>query len=184
VPSHRSLSIDKAPEAEVEIIASARRGEARGLTLVYERHAATLLRTAQRLLGNREDAEDLVHDLFVGLPELLGKYEHRDRFEAWLRNVTIRLALGRLRRDRERATQLRDEWSPAATTSSDPWNALDLERAIAALGVAERVVFTLRQLDGYPHDEIAVLLGISPGAVRVRFGRALEHLRHLLEPSR
>ena len=65
---------------------------------------------------------------------------------------------------------------------ADPWGALDLERAIASLPESARVVFVLRQLEGHSHEEIASLLGISSGAARFRYLRALRQFRALLEP--
>lgn len=177
---------NQVPETDAEIVSLARAGDSRGLSVLYERYAGGLLRVGERLLGSRADAEDLLHDLFVGLPELLGRYEHRGQLDAWLRSVTIKLALGQLRRDRnrDRVAELHEASLDREPTSSDPWSALDLERSIARLSVGERAVFTLRYLEGLPHEETALRLGISPGAVRVRFARALQHLQELLEPVR
>jgi RNA polymerase sigma factor (sigma-70 family) len=61
-----------------------------------------LFRLAYRLVGAREDAEDVVHDVFVGLPEALGRYEERGSFGGWLKRVTARVALMRLRSGKRR----------------------------------------------------------------------------------
>src|SRR5207249_1720052 len=64
-------------------------------------------RLAYRLTGTREDAEDVVHDVFVGLPEALLRYEERGRLESWLKRVAARVALMRLRqRGRRREVPL------------------------------------------------------------------------------
>jgi RNA polymerase sigma-70 factor (ECF subfamily) len=169
---------------ESEIIAQARRGLPEGLAALYETHGGGLLRLATRLSGSDTDAEDFLHDLFVGLPELLGRYEHRDRLDAWLRGVMTRMVIGRMRSRRNKDVSLnagQDRSLPG--TPADPWNAIDLERAISRLTDTERSAFVLK-LEGYSHDEIAALLGISTGASRVRHLRALRHLRKFLEPDK
>jgi RNA polymerase sigma-70 factor (ECF subfamily) len=168
---------------ETELLAGARHGNADALTALYAAHAGMLLRLAARITGSSADGEDLLHDLFVGLPELLGRYEHADRLDAWLRGVMTRMALGRLRQSKRRETLAAARANPASTRD-DPWNAVDLDRAIAALPDALRVVFVLKQVEGYAHEEIATMLGISSGASRVRHLRALRQLRASLNPAR
>ena len=167
---------------ESEIIAQARRGLPEGLAGLYETHGGGLLRLATRLGGSSAEAEDLLHDLFVGLPELLGRYEHRGRLDAWLRGVMTRMVIGRIRSRRKDVSLNSAEDRSLPARPADPWNAIDLERAISRLTDTERSAFVLK-LEGYSHDEIAALLGISSGASRVRHLRALRHLRKFLEPD-
>src|SRR3989441_12417246 len=84
------------------LIAEARAGSPDALSALYLEHGAALFRLAYRIVGAREDAEDVVHDVFVGLPEALRRYEERGSFGGWLKRVTARLALMRLRSRRRR----------------------------------------------------------------------------------
>jgi RNA polymerase sigma-70 factor (ECF subfamily) len=88
--------------APIDLIAATRSGDATALARLYEQHAGLLLRSATLLLRSRADAEDLVHDLFVGLPEALAHYEERGALAAWLGRVATRMALVRLRTRRRR----------------------------------------------------------------------------------
>jgi RNA polymerase sigma-70 factor, ECF subfamily len=169
------------------LIRSARAGEAAGIAGLYERYAAALYRTAYRLAGSAADAEDVVHDVFVGLPEALRRYEERGGgFAAWLRRVTVRRTLMRARGEsRRREVALEDAGSvdggapaDAATEAADVHRAV--HEAVRALPDGLREVLVLRQFEGYTHDEIAALLGISVGASRVRLSRALDALRRSL----
>src|SRR6266540_3766472 len=93
-----------APEmtAPEDLVRGIRQGDPRALGALYDAFAGGLFRLAYRLTGSRQDAEDVVHDVFVGLPEALGRYEERGRLDAWLRRVTARVALMRLRRSNHR----------------------------------------------------------------------------------
>src|SRR5882724_3722332 len=84
------------------LITEARAGSPDALSALYLEHGAALFRLAYRLVGAREDAEDVVHDVFVGLPGALRRYEERGSFAAWLKRVTARVALMRLRSGKRR----------------------------------------------------------------------------------
>jgi RNA polymerase sigma-70 factor (ECF subfamily) len=171
------------PLTEGELLAQARRGSPSAIGTLYESHAASLLRLGARITGSQSDAEDLLHDLFVGLPELLSRYEHRSQLDAWLRAVMARMAIGKLRQGTRRERLASSNVEKSHHTGGDPWSAVDLDRAIAQLPETTRAVFVLRQIEGYSHDEIGKLLDISSGASRVRHVRALQQLRAFLEPK-
>ena len=166
-------------EHPTHLIDRVRAGDPHALGQLYDEFAPRLLRVARQLLGSREDAEDAVHDMFVGLPEALRRYEEHGTLRAWLTTRTVRLALMRLRSaKRRREDTLADTDHVAHHASADIGVGMaDLERAIAALPDTLRTVFVLRQIEGLSHPEIATLLGISEGNSRVRHTRALEHLR-------
>jgi RNA polymerase sigma-70 factor (ECF subfamily) len=126
-----------------------------------------------------------VHDLFVGLPEALRRYDERGAFAAWLRKITVRMALMRIRSDRRRSELNRavaaDMVEPAAESGIENRT---LEDAIQALSPALRTVFLLRTVEGYSHGEIADLLKISTSASEARLSRAIAALRASLKEYR
>jgi len=165
---------------EAHTIAEARAGRPAALATLYEEHAARLLAVAYRLLGSRDDAEDVVHDVFVGLPEALRRYEERGSFAAWLRKITARVALARLRETNTRpAVDLDEAHVVAPMRSSDA--SLTLERALRSLSPSLRTVLVLKEIEGFSHAEIAAMLDISVGASEVRLHRALQALRAILK---
>ena len=174
----------KRPVSVDDLVRSARAGDPAAIAGIYERYAAALYRSAYRLTGSAADAEDVVHDVFVGLPEALRRYEERGTFGAWLGRVVVRLALMRARGQRRRREVALDDVPPASPSFAAPpdagVDAADLHRAVLALPDGLREVLVLKQFEGYAHDEIAALLGITPGASRVRLARALESLRRAL----
>ena len=174
-------SLTGAPQTD--LVAAARRGEAGALAALYHSHGGAVFRLAYRLTGTREDAEDVVHDVFVGLPEALRRYEERGALESWLKRVTARVALMRLRqRERRREVNLD---AVAGHRSQEPQGGQSgLQEAVDALPDGLRSVLVLKEIEGYSHGEVAALLGISEGASRVRLLRAIRSLRRLLEEDR
>jgi RNA polymerase sigma-70 factor, ECF subfamily len=178
----RGAVIDPHSTTESDLARQTAAGSPDAMAALYRSHAGSLCRLAQRLTGSREDAEDIVHDLFVGLPEAIRSYEGRGNLQGWLKRVTIRLALMRLRsqRRRQEITLTADEPARTQQAAPDDSGQWDLDRAVDKLPYTLRVVLLLRQAEGHTHDEIAALVGITPAASRARFSRAVKHLKRIL----
>jgi RNA polymerase sigma-70 factor (ECF subfamily) len=155
-------------------------GEPAALAELFDTHASNVYRVAYAILLSADDADDVVQDVFIGLPEALQHYKEQGTFSAWLRIVTARTALMRRRKMQRQAKPLAE--SPQ---HPDPSSALverlTLERALAALPIDLRTVFVLKAIEGYSHEEISRRLGIRRGTAEVRLFRAIRRLRDLLK---
>src|SRR5438309_1055208 len=149
-----------APPEPRDIVAAARRGDPPALAALYRAHSAAVFRLAYRLTGTREDAEDVVHDVFVGLPEALERYEERGSFTSWLKRVTARVALMRLRARNRRREVAMEATLPTTDPPPDSAN-VALRAAVDALPDPLRAVLVLKEVEGYSHAEVGELLGIS-----------------------
>jgi RNA polymerase sigma-70 factor (ECF subfamily) len=149
------------------------------LSALYQLHAPALLGLARRLTGSPSDAEDVIQDLFVGLPEAIHHYEEQGYLRGWLRRITVRLALMRLRAGRLRREETIEAHHPAAR--DDALRDTALREALASLAPDDRTIVVLKVVEGYDHREIAELLGIRRGTSEVRLHRAMARLRQLLE---
>lgn len=159
------------------LVSRIRAGQADAIGELYAQIGGTLGALAQRLTGSRQDAEDVVHDVFLGLPEALKHYDERGQFDAWLRRVTARVALTRVRnrqRLRERGIESDVPHEPTALSLDDK---LAVMTAVDALPDGLHTVIVLKMIEGYSHEEIAVLLGITPRASEQRLYRAVKTLR-------
>jgi RNA polymerase sigma-70 factor (ECF subfamily) len=165
--------------SDADVVALVARGDRAALGVLYDRHATTLLAVAFRLLMSKTEAEDVVHDVFVGLPEALRHYEERGALVSWLKRVTVRVALSRLRREQVRATSPLD--ASVGAPGFDREIAIDLQVAVASLPPSLRAVLVLKEVEGFSHAEIAEMVGISAGASKVRLFRALRALRAMLQ---
>jgi RNA polymerase sigma-70 factor, ECF subfamily len=176
------MRVSASVESETSI-EQARAGDPEALASLYRTYGAALYRLAYRLTGTPQDAEDVVHDVFVGLPEALGRYEERGNLAGWLKRVTARVALMRLRSRTRRREVALDATLSAAERPPDG-ERVALETAIGALPDRLRCVLLLKEVEGYSHAEVGELLGISEGASRARLNRALQRLRRALEDGR
>lgn len=155
-------------------------GSADALAALYDRHAAGVHRLAYALLRSAAEAEDVVQDVFLALPRALRGYAGRGTLAAWLHRVAARTALMRMRAHRRRREDAID-LAPAPHAPRDsPVDRVALERALARLPEALRVVFVLKVVEGYSHDEVAALVGITTETSKVRLFRARKALQDLL----
>jgi RNA polymerase sigma factor (sigma-70 family) len=177
-PSREGIAQD-----EGALVAATRLGSADALAQLYHGHADAVYGVAYRLISVPEDAEDVLQDVFVGLPDALQNYDERGNFGAWLRRVTVRAALMHLRaRGRRREEALDDHGEvPSNATGQLLIDRIAAREAILRLPDALRTVFVLKEVEGYSHAEIALLLGLTPGASAVRLNRAWRALFRQVE---
>lgn len=169
------LVMPDADDSDV-LLESARAGSREALGALYRRHADDVFTTAYRITGSREDAEDVTQDVFLGLPRALSAYREQGRFPGWLQRVTARTALMWLRSMRRKGEESLDDRTVSLRASS-PLRRIGAADAVARLPEKLRLVFVLKEIEGYSHAEIAELLGISRSASGVRLSRAWTRLR-------
>jgi RNA polymerase sigma-70 factor, ECF subfamily len=167
---------------ERRLMAAAASGSPDALGQLFDRYSSEVYRLAYRLLGTREDAEDTVQDVFVGLPRALSRYEESGSFASWLKKVTVRTALIRLRASR-RKDQRELKLALTDVRQADDTLRITLDDAFSTLSPGLREVAVLRLVAGYTHEEIAQLLEIAVGASKVRLHRAIKHLQTVLRGS-
>ena len=177
--SFRGSAIQHRSAGELELVSQVASNSSDALEALYRLHGGALFRLARRLSASVEDAEDVLHDLFVGLPEAIRKFEGRGSLEGWLKRVLVRLAFMRQRAQRRRREVAFDDQVPASAArhTPDETGTWDVQRVMAGLPEDLRAVLVLRQTEGYSHKEIAAMLAITPGASRVRLSRAVKLLR-------
>jgi RNA polymerase sigma-70 factor (ECF subfamily) len=174
------MSKDVTDEA---LMSAVRNGDLPTLGLLFERYHARLFEFLARVTGDRVAAEDLVQDIFVRVLKYRATYQDGYPFATWL----FRIARN-ARADYFRTRAPFDPLSPAALDTPDPgvspWRQLAatrdhdrLRRALMTLPDETRELIVLARYDGLKHDQIAALLGIGVGAVKVRIHRALRELR-------
>lgn len=157
-------------------------GSREALAELYELYVDHVYRIALRLTGEEAEAEDVVQDLFMALPRSLKSFRGSGPLEAWLKRVAVRTALMRNRTRKRRSEVAFDPTVQGDLADSPPGvvGQLALERALKELPETQRTVFVLKVMEGYSHDEIASLVGITPEASRARLARARHALRNSL----
>jgi len=176
-----------------EVVAAARRGDRDAFAALVRATYDDTYTLAYRLMGNEEDARDVVQEAYLRAYRGIERFRGEARVTTWLYRITANCAstqLGSRRRHRHEPLDVTVE-PPDSTPASDPLDravAADLratvEVAIAELPPRLRAVVVLRDVYDLPHEAIAAELGITETAAKVRLHRARRALRARCFPDR
>jgi RNA polymerase sigma factor (sigma-70 family) len=169
-------------ERQTELIAAARAGDTTAFAELAESHRPRLRLLAIRVVGDSEEAEDVVQEAF--LHAYLGLTQLRDpeRFGGWLGAIVLNIARMTLRRRGAYQRALARAIAEPRGAPADIDTVARVRESIELLPPQEREVVVLHYVDGLSCDEVGALLGRSTGAVRVRLHRARARLRDELAP--
>jgi len=166
-------------ETDGQLVARVRQGDIAAFEAIVDRHRAALVAVAAARLGSLADAEDVAQDAFVQAYFRLHQLRKPEALPAWLRRLTDRLALMRLRRRREEPVEpARLERMRAGTAAQAEGGADEL---LGRLPDGMRQAVALTCLAGYTSGEAAALLGVKEGTVRSRLSRARAMMREVIE---
>ena len=152
---------------------------------LYQRYFGKLLGIPMRYSRDREEATALMNQAFLQIFKSLEQYREEGSFQGWMSTITFRATMDHLRfeqRYRERILLDVQEPKPANNTVEASLAAEDIFRYIQQLPDHLRVVFNLYVIDGYKHEEITNLLGITLSTSKWRLAKARETLQKVLEP--
>lgn len=161
---------------------AAARGNPQAFERLYRSHHGRVFSLALRMAGP-EWAEDLTQEVFTRAWTKLATFRGDSAFGTWLHRLAVNLILSRhqtLRRRRGRQLPDGEILDRLPTRPRHPGIAMDLEAGIQRLPEGARQVFVLFDVEGYPHGEIAEMMGISEGTSKSQLHRARMMLREFL----
>ncbi len=145
----------------------------------YTAYSPLVFRVALSHMQNREDAEDLVHDVFIKYMEKAAYLNDEEHKRAWLIRVTVNACRDALRKRQYRNHLSLDEVAELPT--ADRTEGVEIFAALDTLSPADKNVILLHDLEGYSLKEVATMLGIGLSAAKMRLSRARERLKKHLE---
>jgi RNA polymerase sigma-70 factor (ECF subfamily) len=175
------------PAADSTDIALAVAGDRRAFERLYKAHVNRVFTVCTRMCGSRVRGEELTQDVFVRTWEKLPQFRGDSAFSTWIHRIAVNIVLtDRKNEGRARQRMMDDEaegdeemFAPAATMPRDA-DRLDLAKAIDGLPAGARQIFVLHDVEGYKHEEIAELCGITAGGSKAQLHRARLLLREAL----
>lgn len=183
----------KTTDDDIALVRACKCGDAEAFEELVKRHERRLLRVAQHITQNREDAQDVVQEAFLKAFRNLDQFRQDSQFSTWLVRITINQSLMTVRklRNKKEVTIHNDfqtqntesamdvvDWAP---NPEKRYQASELReiliRELVALQPSLSLVFLLRDVEGLSTDQISEALEITHAAVRTRLMRARLQLR-------
>lgn len=154
-----------------------------GFNDLYARHVAEAGRLAYLLTGDRELAEDLVHDAFI---RAVGRWRHirqPEAFDAYLRRTIVNLANSHFRRRSVERRYLRKQAAIRELATPAPETPMDrpLRAALLSLPIRQRTAVVLRFYEDLSEAQTAALMGCSTGTVKSLTSRGMTKLREVFD---
>jgi RNA polymerase sigma-70 factor, ECF subfamily len=174
--------------SDLELIRAAAAGDAAAFEQLYRQHYRRVYSLCLRMLGSQSQAEDLTQEVFLQVFRKLGSFRGDSAFTTWLHRLTVNQVLMHFRKRGVKLEHTSEEGdfsnvvdTPLQSTRRISMvDRLALEKAIAELPPGYRTVFALHDIEGYEHEEIAGMLGVSIGTSKSQLHKARMRLRQLL----
>ena len=176
-----------APAEDAADVALAAAGDRHAFERLYHLHVNRVFTLCSRMCGSKVRGEELTQDVFVRVWEKIPQFRGDSAFSTWIHRVAVNIVLtDRKNEGRERRRMKEDEdeggeemFVAAASIPRDA-DRMDLAAAIDTLPPGARQIFLLHDVEGYKHEEIAELCGITTGGSKAQLHRARLLLRGAL----
>ncbi len=166
--------------AEEELIAGCLSGNRQAQRQLYDAYSRRFMAICMRYLKDQEQAEDVMIQSFMKIFEKLSQYQGKGSFEGWMKRIVVTQALMALRSNRHLALSVSLEEATdnlESTTEITQLEAAELMDLVQSLPLGYRTVFNLFAIEGYSHQEIGELLGITESTSKSQLNRARSVLK-------
>lgn len=168
-----------APRTDKELLSDHVAGDPQAFEELFNRHRDRLWAVALRTTGNPDEAADALQDAMISVLRNAGSYRGDAAVTTWMHRIVVNACLDRMRRARVRSTVPLPGSDPdRPDTLPDGRDAIAakelqvvVQEALMALPEEQRVPIVLVDVEGYPVEEVAVMLGIPSGTVKSRCSR-------------
>ena len=173
---------DNAAVTDEALMQAVREGDVGRLGDLFERHHRSVFDFLARMTGDRTAAEDLVQDVFVRMLKYRASYQDGGSFETWMFRIArnARADFFRTRRSMhvpEDTVELPSDAPGPASALESEQNAACLRRALLQIRDDRRELIVLARYRGMKYEQIADLLDVDVGTIKVRMHRAMKELR-------
>lgn len=201
LPASNNKSGDEQDAArEGELLKQLRAGDDDAFATLVRLYGGRMLAVARRMMGNEDDARDVIQDAFLSAIKALDRFKGESRLSTWLHRIVVNAALMKIRSRKRKPEEFIEDLQPRFGEKGhlileDPWSEPSdrlLEReetrrtvraAIEQLPDGYRTVLVMRDIEGLDTQETARLLDLTANAVKIRLHRGRLALRSLLGPQ-
>ena len=190
---------ERGPRDSTQLVAAHLAGDGDAFAELVRRYRARLLNFVDRMIHDRDRAEDLVQEAFLRVFRHIGRYDPARKFSTWIYTIASNLAKNELRNRGRNPIVLYQTLRARGDEESRPLQFEDartrpddlfvgrylrelVDATVATLAPHHREVFVLRELEGRSYEEIAGIVGVNLGTVKSRLNRARHAFAERIAP--
>lgn len=172
-----------ATQTHRDLIERCREGRRDAQFELYRLYSRAMYNTALRMVRHSHDAEDLLQSVFVEVFTKLESFRYESSIGAWIKRITVNKCINFLKSRKLALTELtvsHDRMETSEPEQEPLWTVEKINRAIGELPDGYRIVFSLYAVEGYDHEEIGQILGVTEATSKSQYSRAKAKLREML----
>lgn len=166
-----------------ELVEKSKTGHSSSQYQLYSLYVGAMYNIGMRMLGNKEDAEDIVQESFVDAFKNLSSFKYDSTFGAWLKRIVINKSINYLKKKRIAVVPMDAHEFHLAEETEEKAEAINIKkvkRGIAALPAGYKQIINLYLLEGFDHIEIGEVLGITTSTSKSQYHRAKKKLLEII----
>jgi len=170
-----------------DLIVLAMKGNQLAQYQIYEKYARAMFSICYRMMNNKEEAEDVMQESFTDAFQNLISFRFESTFGAWLKQIVVNKCINKLNKKKVELmfSENFTKYDVADESSHDEeeiqYTVDKVKHAIQLLPDGYRIIFSLYLLEGYDHEEIAEILGISESTSKTQYMRAKNKLKEMIK---
>ena len=170
-----------------DLVVECKQGSKKACYELYRLYAKAMLNVSFRIVGNVAEAEDVLQEAFIDAFNKVKDFRQDTTFGLWLKQIVVNRSINVLRKRKLELVELEDGQfeniadEELGDEEETQYQAARVKEAIKELPDGYRVVLSLYLLEGYDHEEISQVLGISENTSRTQFLRAKRKLIEILK---
>ncbi len=172
-------------EISKDLIIQASHGDMHAFSVIYKTYSKLVYNVALRIVNNKEDAQELVQEVFLTVHKKLGSFQFKSSLKTWIYRITVNCTLNyvnRAAKEKNSKVEYHDELL-SKFFSKDMDNFINeeykkqvVELLLKFLSPEQRICIVLRSIEGLSYEQMSEVLQVGPSTIRSRVKRARESL--------
>ncbi len=178
-PLEQTLYLDR----HYSLVEACKRGDRKAQYELYRLYSKSMFNVCMRILNHMGEAEDVLQEAFLDAFQKIHDFRQTSTFGAWLKQIVVNRAINQLRQRKVQWVEVEEAeyvGEEALLQDETEWEVERVRAGIQRLPDGFRTVLSLYLLEGYDHEEIAEVLGISESTSRTQYMRAKRKLVEML----
>ncbi len=173
----------KAAFIHKDLIDDSKRGSDRARFQLYQLYSKAMFNVCFRMMNSREDAEDMLQEVFLQAFMKLDHFRYESSFGTWIKTIAIRSCINAIKKrklDLMYCEEVYDQVLPEEQSENSELSVDKVLKAMEKLPEGGRIVFSLYLLEGYDHGEISQIMGITESTSKSQYMRAKRRVQDIL----
>jgi len=182
---------------DFELLDKIKKGDPQAFEEIVKKYKMNVFNTIYSVMGNIQDADDIMQDVFIKVYDTIGKFKGQSSFSTWLYRITVNKCIDEIRKrknkflsyeselNEEETFKLKNVISDEAIDVIDELRKKEIEeivrKTIDLLPEKFRIVLTLREIDNLSYKEISDVMNVSVNRVKILLFRARQKLKEKLK---